>query len=86
MCTLVCLSFYQYILSIFSVGFPHRIALWVININIDSDDKMIVFPSNFHLPFSRRDSMQPTCWLIPPSRCRVLLVQVIVLFRPADMA
>lgn len=36
--------------------FPNRIAPWVININIDIVDKLIVFQSNFHLPFSRRDS------------------------------
>ena len=68
------------------LSFAHRIAPWVININIDIVDKRIVFPSNFHLPFSRRDSEQPTRWLIPPSLRRVLLVQVMALFRPADMA
>lgn len=46
--------------------FAHRNAPWVININIDIVDKRIVFLSNFHLPFSRRDSKQPTRWLIPP--------------------
>lgn len=73
----VCLSMNLCLTFLFNVSFgffftffsppiyAHGIAPWVININIDIVDKRIVFPSNFHLPFSRRDSEQPTCRLIP---------------------
>lgn len=62
---LFCLMFVLGFLHFFPPIFALRIAPWVININIDIVDKRIVFPSNFHLPFSRRDSEQPTCRLIP---------------------
>lgn len=58
--------FFFFFFTFFSTCFAHRIAPLVININIDIGDKRIVFPSNFHLPFSRRNSKQPTRWLIPP--------------------
>lgn len=57
----VCLAFFFSFFHVFFFivpfhCFPNRIAPWVININIDIVDKLIVFGSNFHLPFSRRDS------------------------------
>lgn len=81
-CAFACLPFYECVFDccfgcclmfvliffhcFFSQSSANRIAPWVININIDIVDKRIVFPSNFHLPFTRRDSQQPTRWLIPP--------------------